>query len=71
MDKVAGLAEPERKELFQATAESLGMVPAAVEKDFWVCWVLKKIYKHSTLAEQLLYQSPRRKQRGFNRNRVR
>lgn len=37
MDKVARLAPSDRADLFQATSEKLGLVPAAVEKDFWVC----------------------------------
>ncbi|MBT5106866.1 MAG: hypothetical protein HOM20_11845 [Porticoccaceae bacterium] len=38
MEKIARIAEKERAEIFQATADQLGMVPAAIEKDFWVCW---------------------------------
>tara|TARA_R110001592_G_scaffold146211_3_gene370207 strand:- start:430 stop:1425 length:996 start_codon:yes stop_codon:yes gene_type:complete len=56
MDRVAGLTPSQRSELFQATAEAQGLVPAAVEKDFWVCWVLKKIYSNATLADQLLFK---------------
>lgn len=56
MDKVAGMSELERSELIQETAAQLGLAPAAVEKDFWVCWVLKKIFEHPVLSRQLLFK---------------
>lgn len=56
MDRIAGSSQQERVELFQAAADKLGMVPAAIEKDFWVCWVLKKIFEHPVLSHQLLFK---------------
>jgi len=56
MDKIASLGQTEREELFQETANNLGMVAAAVEKDFWVCWILNKIFSHQTLSQQLLFK---------------
>jgi len=45
MDKTAKLPANQRKELFQQTAAKLPMLSeAAIEKDFWVCWMLKKLF---------------------------
>jgi hypothetical protein len=33
-----------RAELFSETAARLGVADAIVEKDFWVCWVLKQLF---------------------------
>ena len=40
MDKIAGIPQQERNELFQETAAGMGIPEAIVEKDFWVCWIL-------------------------------
>ena len=55
-EKIAQLTEVERKELFQESAAQLGMMPAAIEKDFWVCWALQRIFSDQTLSKQLLFK---------------
>ena len=44
MNNIAKLSVIERKELFQATAISMGMHPMIVEKDFWVCFMLNHLF---------------------------
>ena len=45
MDKIAKIPANQRKELFQQTEAKLHMLSeAAIEKDFWVCWMLKKLF---------------------------
>ncbi|WP_038249675.1 nucleotidyl transferase AbiEii/AbiGii toxin family protein [Ghiorsea bivora] len=56
MDKVALLSLEERKELFSETAAQKNMSAAVVEKDFWVCWSLSKIFAHDELAKQLMFK---------------
>ncbi len=57
MKKVAALTDAQRQELFARTAERRGMGPSAiVEKDFWVCWVLKQIFSHTDLKDKLLFK---------------
>lgn len=56
MDKVARLAARERSELFTETATSRGMTPAIVEKDFWVTWVLERLFQHEELAQLLMFK---------------
>ena len=49
MDDIARLPAQDRSDLFGTTSSRRGdMRPALVEKDFWVCWTLKRIF---TLAD--------------------
>lgn len=45
----------EREEIFYQTAQHLNMEPAAVEKDFWVCWVLRELFR-SPLAHSVIFK---------------
>lgn len=56
MDKVARLDASQRKELFNETSARRGMTPAIVEKDFWVSWVLGRIYQHERLSRLLMFK---------------
>ena len=56
MDKVANLTADQRQELFQATATKRGLNPAIVEKDFWVCWVLKQLFTDPRLKTRLVFK---------------
>src|SRR5258705_9199710 len=44
MDDVARLAPKDLADLFRAAAAKRGLPEAILEKDFWVCWVLKRIF---------------------------
>lgn len=56
MDKIARLSAGERLELFKSTALRKGMREAAVEKDFWVCWVLGRLFEHPELSRIILFK---------------
>jgi len=56
MDKVALLSLDQRKELFSETAARRNMQPAIVEKDFWVCWTLAKLFGHEELKKLLMFK---------------
>jgi len=56
MDKVARLNGQQRAELFQETAAVKGMTPAVVEKDFWVSWILGRLYQDDDLTRQLMFK---------------
>lgn len=45
MDKVAVSDRSERQALFGQTGATLGVANAIVEKDFWVCWTLKRLFE--------------------------
>ncbi len=56
MDKIARWPDNERTELFQETAARKGMVPAIIEKDFWVCWVLGKLFANDILHSKIMFK---------------
>lgn len=56
MDKIANLEARQRRELFQETAARKGIHPAVVEKDFWVCWVLKHIFEDPGMRSHVIFK---------------
>jgi hypothetical protein len=56
MDRVARLSAEQRQELFSEAAARLGMTPAVVEKDFWVTWVLDRLFAVPALAQLLMFK---------------
>lgn len=44
MDKVARLPVADRAALFGETGAGRGVADAIIEKDFWVCWSLKRLF---------------------------
>lgn len=45
MDKIATWTEKDRDALFLDAAERLPeLPPALIEKDFWVCWLLRRLF---------------------------
>ena len=56
MDKVAALSEQDRKDLFHEVSAKKGFSEAIAEKDFWVCWVLMKLFAHPQIAEKILFK---------------
>jgi len=56
MDKVARLPAAERNELFSEAAAKLGTTPAVIEKDFWVTWVLDRLFTQPELAQLLMFK---------------
>lgn len=45
----------ERLELISQTAAKLDMAPAAIEKDFWVCWMLQRLFE-SSLRDSIIFK---------------
>ncbi len=56
MDKFAQLSQNQRAEVFEASAEERGLVPAIIEKDFWVCWILKKLFNTPELKGKMVFK---------------
>jgi Nucleotidyl transferase AbiEii toxin, Type IV TA system len=56
VDKIAVGSASDRRDLFSESASILGMNPAIVEKDFWVCWILKKLFAQPTLKNQTVFK---------------
>lgn len=55
MDDVARLAPQDRSDLFRAAAEAKGVTVQIIEKDFWVCWVLRQLYTLEELPAELFF----------------
>ena len=58
MDGIAQAPQQERAELFRRSASVLHPVrsPSIIEKDFWVCWVLRRIYEVMQFRPQMIFK---------------
>jgi hypothetical protein len=56
VDAIAKWAPEERAALFQETAVRRGLVPTIVEKDFWVCWTLRRLFAHPERRPAMLFK---------------
>ena len=56
IETIAQLSNKQRAEVFSETAAQLGLPEAAIEKDFWVCWALQKIFNDPVLSQQVLFK---------------
>jgi len=56
MDDVARLPLTDRIDLFAEVARRRGLTPAVIEKDFWVCWALKRLFSLPDPPAGLLFK---------------
>ena len=56
MDEIVIGPASDRRDLFRESASRLGMNPAIVEKDFWVCWILKLLFTEPALKHQMVFK---------------
>jgi len=56
MDTVLQLTSKQRAELFESAALKTGMDAVILEKDFWVCWTLKELFRLPTIGEHLIFK---------------
>lgn len=56
MDDIAKLDQNERRDLFEDSATAQRTTPAVVEKDFWVTWILSKIFLDPFLSKHLVFK---------------
>ena len=56
MNRVALMSAKERAGIFAETAARMGLADAIVEKDFWVCWVLQRLFSTPDLERRLLFK---------------
>ena len=66
MDNIANLTENQRKELFTETATLMKTTNAIVEKDFWVVWILQKIFQDAQLNKILMFKGGTSLSKVFN-----
>lgn len=56
MDRVARLSAADRSALFSETAAGMGTTSAIIEKDFWVTWVLDRLFRNPELARLIMFK---------------
>ncbi|ARU48114.1 nucleotidyl transferase AbiEii/AbiGii toxin family protein [Sulfurospirillum diekertiae] len=56
MDKIAHASPTIREELFSQSAYALNTTNAIIEKDFWVVWILDKIFTDAHLNKILMFK---------------
>lgn len=58
MERFLSLSKSERNQLLEeATLRSPGIkAPTIMEKDFWVCWILNRIYSNSELTDNITFK---------------
>jgi predicted nucleotidyltransferase component of viral defense system len=56
VNKVAQMSAKDRAAIFAETADRKGYAEAIIEKDFWVCWVLKQMFSVDAFSKRLLFK---------------
>jgi hypothetical protein len=56
MNRIAQAPARERGDVFAETAGRKGLPEAIIEKDFWVCWMLKQLFSIDPFADRLLFK---------------
>jgi hypothetical protein len=56
MDTFAHRPAADRATYFREAAARMGLPPHVIEKDFWVCWTLKRLFWLESLKEHLLFK---------------
>jgi len=56
MNIIAVSSEQDRRDIFSETAAKMKMTPVIAEKDFWVVWVLEKIFSDPDLNKNLMFK---------------
>lgn len=56
MDDFAKSNPADRRIVFEGTGAQRNMQPHVVEKDFWVCWTLKELFRLPTIGEHLIFK---------------
>jgi len=56
LDSFANEAPEQRAEAFQEAAAQLGFSQAIIEKDFWVCWSLDKLFALPSFGDHLIFK---------------
>lgn len=45
-----------RRDAFAIVADRRGLLPLVIEKDFWVCWILERIFALPEFTEHILFK---------------
>ncbi|MDP9175726.1 MAG: nucleotidyl transferase AbiEii/AbiGii toxin family protein [Planctomycetota bacterium] len=66
MDDFARMRAADRVDLFQRVANNRGLNPAIIEKDFWVCWTLNRLFTLPKFPGGLLFKGGTSLSKVFN-----
>lgn len=66
MNLVAHLAARDRRDLFSATAERWAITPAAAEKDFWIVWVMWRLFSLPEWSSRLRFKGGTSLSKAYN-----
>nr|WP_087575930.1 MULTISPECIES: nucleotidyl transferase AbiEii/AbiGii toxin family protein [unclassified Sphingomonas]AJW29631.1 hypothetical protein pJE1_209 [Sphingomonas sp. JE1] len=66
MDKVALLSRDDRAALFGETGAARGVAETIIEKDFWVCWTLRRLFRLPGNAPTLVFKGGTSLSKAFN-----
>lgn len=53
MDNFLLLKDSDKQVYFEVVADELDVMPQLIEKDFWVCWMLKTLFSLPTAGSHL------------------
>ena len=56
MDKFVLLSDKDKRAYFEVAAAKLNIRPQLIEKDFWVCWILKVLFSLQEIGEHLTFK---------------
>jgi len=56
MDEIAQLHAGERILYFIESASRIGLSPQVVEKDFWVCWILRRVFALTDIGSHITFK---------------
>lgn len=56
MSSFAGLSDAQRRTAVEEAAARLGILPVMVEKDYWVCWLLGRIFEEAEWAKHIVFK---------------
>lgn len=56
LNRIARASAAERAVVFEAAAGARGLSPVLLEKDFWVCWTLERLFALPAMGQNLLFK---------------
>ena len=56
MDELAQLPTDERLTYFNESSAQIGLPPQMIEKDFWVCWLLRRVFAIDDLGSHITFK---------------
>ena len=56
LEKIAKIKPTERKNIFLEAASDIKINAAMIEKDFWVCWTLNRLFANKELSKLLCFK---------------